>query len=84
MPDEDTPEAFQDFQLLQNISASAVQPQGFTLVVKNADGSVLPGKNGYLGFEFLQDYNTEQCADFCTDQPRCGSFNVCECGSWEV
>lgn len=84
MPDQDTPEAFGDFQLLQDISTSAIQPPGYTLLIANADGSILPGKNGYLGFEILQEYNTEQCADFCTDNPRCGSFNICECRHWEA
>lgn len=77
LPEEDTPEAFRDFLVLQDMSTKAVEPNGFVLTVENADGSIQPG-DGYLGLEFLEDYNTTRCAVYCDNSPRCGSFNICQ------
>lgn len=78
LPDEDTPEAFRQFQLLWDISAQAVEPNGYSCTLSNLDGAIEPGA-GYLGLEFLEQYNTTRCAELCEDRPRCGSFNICQC-----
>lgn len=77
LPDEDTPEAFRDFATLQNVSRKAPVPEGYELAAQGLDGSV-ENRLGYLGVEFLEEYDPVKCASFCSDLPRCGSFNICE------
>lgn len=77
LPEEDTPEAFRQFQLLWDISTQAVEPTGYSCTLSNLDGAIEPGA-GYLGLEFLEQYNTTRCAELCADRPRCGSFNICQ------
>lgn len=77
LPEEDTPEAFGQFPLLWDISNQAVEPGGYSCTLSSLDGAIEPGA-GYLGLEFLEQYNTTRCAELCEDRPRCGSFNICQ------
>lgn len=77
LPEEDTPDAFRSLKVLWDISATAAEPDGYSLALENADGSLEPGA-GYLGMELLESYNTTRCAELCDDRPRCGSFNICQ------
>lgn len=77
LPEEDTPDAFRQFQLLWSISTQAVEPNGYSCTLSNVDGAIEPGA-GYLGMELLEQYNTTHCAELCNDRPRCGSFNICQ------
>lgn len=77
LPEEDTPDAFRQFQLLWSISDQAAEPNGYSCTLSNIDGAIEPGA-GYLGVELLKQYNTTRCAELCNDRPRCGSFNLCQ------
>lgn len=77
LPDEDTPEAFRDFKILQDISKKAPVPKEYEMVAQGLDGS-LDNRLGFLGFEFLEEYDPVRCASFCDELPRCGSFNICK------
>lgn len=48
LPDEDTPEAFREFKVLQDSAINAVASSGYTLAVQNENGAITPGP-GYLG-----------------------------------
>lgn len=72
---EDTPGAFRNFSEFWGASHKAKIPRGYNLTIEGMDGSIDMGL-GYLGVQYLEEYDSVRCATFCNDLPTCGSVNL--------
>ena len=77
IPSPDTSEAFLAFEDISNAANNAPVPSGYALKFKNLKAS--NNAIGYLGYNTLDTYDTQVCADFCTAKDGCSSFNICKC-----
>ncbi|KAI0160361.1 hypothetical protein GGR57DRAFT_499771 [Xylariaceae sp. FL1272] len=70
----DTPEDFQDSEVLKNLALSAATPKGYTQTFKDLDAAV--NANTYLGLYTLTSYNVSGCAAACDSTDLCTAFNI--------
>jgi hypothetical protein len=77
IPSPDTPEAFLAMEEISNAANNAPVPAGYVNKFKNLKGS--NNAVAYLGYTTLDTYDTQACADSCTEKQGCSSFNICEC-----
>ncbi|USP75175.1 hypothetical protein yc1106_02449 [Curvularia clavata] len=74
VPTPDTPEAFLAMDEISDAANNAPTPSGYALKFKNLKAS--NNAIGYLGYNTLDTYDTQACADFCTAKEGCSSFNI--------
>jgi hypothetical protein len=76
VPTPDTAEAFLAMQEFADAANNAPVPAGYVNKFKNLKGS--NNAVAYLGYNTLDTYDTQACADICTAKEGCSSFNICE------
>lgn len=73
-PSPDTAAAFSVYPYFSSVALAAPVPTGFTQVYSNMDASSYD--LGYLGADFMDTYDTQQCSDQCQNILDCVSFNI--------
>ena len=76
IPSPDTPEAFLAMEEFSSAANGAPVPAGYVNKFKNLKGS--NNAVAYLGYNTLDTYDTQACADSCTGKQGCSSFNLCK------
>ncbi|KAJ2998881.1 hypothetical protein NUW58_g185 [Xylaria curta] len=73
-PEIDTAAAFLAYPAFSEAAESAVTPDGYASNYRNLNAS--SNAYGYLGFTTLKTYDTQSCANRCTNINGCRSFNI--------
>lgn len=76
VPSPDTPEAFLAMEEFSTAANGAPVPAGYVNKFKNLKGS--NNAVAYLGYNTLDTYDTQACAESCTGKQGCSSFNLCK------
>ncbi|KAL2289932.1 hypothetical protein FJTKL_01211 [Diaporthe vaccinii] len=74
-PAEDTPSAFRRSKYFHDALRYALSPRGYKLASQDLDGA-MENDLSFLGTHLLKHYDTDECARFCNDMPKCASFNL--------
>ncbi|KAI4944730.1 hypothetical protein J4E91_008417 [Alternaria rosae] len=74
VPNPDTPEAFLAIEEISKAANDASTPAGYVNKFKNLKGS--NNAVAYLGYKTLDTYDTQACADSCTEKEGCSAFNI--------
>ncbi|KAI4701025.1 hypothetical protein J4E89_010861 [Alternaria sp. Ai002NY15] len=74
VPSPDTAEAFLAMEEISKAATDASTPAGYVNKFKNLKGS--NNAVAYLGYKTLDTYDTQACADSCTEKDGCSSFNI--------
>ncbi|KAH6639605.1 hypothetical protein C7974DRAFT_449729 [Boeremia exigua] len=74
VPSPDTPDAFLASEDFATAANGASTPAGYINKFKNLKGS--NNAVAYLGYNTLETYDTQSCADACTATQGCSSFNI--------
>ncbi|KAI4210931.1 MAG: hypothetical protein LQ351_006250 [Letrouitia transgressa] len=74
VPSPDTVEAFKSSSQLQALATNAPQPDGYSTVFTNLDGSL--SASNYMGLYTLTSFDTLACAQKCDAAPGCLAINL--------
>ncbi|KAI4639167.1 hypothetical protein J4E93_009345 [Alternaria ventricosa] len=74
VPSPDSPEAFLAMEEISKAATDASTPTGYVNKFKNLKGS--NNAVAYLGYKTLDTYDTQACADSCTEKEGCSAFNI--------
>ncbi|KAI4675193.1 uncharacterized protein J4E88_008098 [Alternaria novae-zelandiae] len=74
VPSPDSPEAFLVMEEISKAATDASTPTGYVNKFKNLKGS--NNAVAYLGYKTLDTYDTQACADSCTEKEGCSAFNI--------
>ncbi|KAI4933359.1 uncharacterized protein J4E92_003025 [Alternaria infectoria] len=74
VPSPDSPEAFLAMEEISKAATDASTPAGYVSKFKNLKGS--NNAVAYLGYKTLDTYDTQACADSCTEKEGCSAFNI--------
>ncbi|RMZ75472.1 hypothetical protein DV738_g5463, partial [Chaetothyriales sp. CBS 135597] len=75
VPYSDTKAAFLEDADLSTAAENAPTPEGWISVFTNLQGAT-QAPMGYLGYDSLTSYNTEECADNCDALDGCRAINI--------
>jgi len=74
VPEPDTASAFLAFSSLSSAASAAPTPAGYSNVFTNLQGS--SQAYGYMGYDVLSTYDSNQCAQNCNAKSGCLAFNI--------
>ncbi|RMJ21639.1 hypothetical protein PHISP_07491 [Aspergillus sp. HF37] len=70
----DTVYNFKHYEPFHALASNASIPDTYGQTFEDLDAAV--NANTYLGYQILESYDVDACADICNDDPQCSGFNI--------